>query len=247
MALKVYSGLKSEEQEDKKVKYWASKARFLEAEYLLQDFLASKITPYPQKKLVKTLQKKAELQQKCEKAYLEVLGYKAFQVSAGAFYRIAFIYNNFAKTLTTLEAPKEIQDNPELLDVYQIFIEEKVLPLEEKAVESAKGALKLAHDNSVYNDWSKRSAALLATLSPELFPVLNDQAVNTDWEVPATFSTQYISDPAGKLEMMLRKAEGKKTEETDAKKETSKVVKPSKETSPAKAPAGSQTEKKGEQ
>ena len=247
LALKVYSSLKPKEKDDKKVKYWASKARFLEAEYLLQDFLASKITPYPQKKLVKTLQKKAELQQSCEKAYLEVLNYKAFQVSAGAFYRIAFIYNTFAKTLTTLEAPKEIQDDPELLDVYQIFIEEKVLPLEEKAVESAKGALKLAHDNSVYNEWSKRSAALLANLSPELFPVLNDQAVNTDWEVPATFSTQYISDPAGKLEMMLRKAEGKKAEETDSKKETSKVVKPSKETSPAKAPASSQPEKKGEQ
>jgi hypothetical protein len=208
-AVKIYNQLDEKQKEDPKIKYVASMSRFLQAEYLFADFLSHKIIPHPQKKLVKTLQKKAELQQKCEKVYLEVLEFKAFQVSAGAFYRIANAYNRFAKTLTTLEPPAELEDNPELLDVYQIFIEERVLPLEEKAVESAKGALQLAHANRVYNKWSKKSAELLATLSPELFPVLNDEFVNTEWEVPATFSTQYIADPAGKLEMMIRKTQGK--------------------------------------
>lgn len=208
-AIKIYKQLDEKQKEDPKIKYVASMSRFLQAEYLLQDFLSYKIIPHPQRKLVKTLQKKAELQQNCEKVYLEVLEFKAFQVSAGAFYRIANAYNVFAKTLTNLEPPTELEDNPELLDVYQIFIEERVLPLEEKAVESAKGALQLAHANRVYNKWSKKSAQLLATLSPELFPVLNDEFVNTEWEVPATFSTQYIADPAGKLEMMIRKTQGK--------------------------------------
>ena len=217
-SLNAYKALPKKDQDDKKAKFSAAKARFLEAEYLLADFLDYKIISYPQRKLVKTLTKKAELQQACEKAYLEVLAYKAYQVSAGAFFRIADIYNTFAKTLIGLEPPRELEDDPEALDMYQIFIEEKVLPLEEKAVESARGALKLAHENRVYNEWSKRSATLLSKLSPELFPVLNDEVVNTEWEVPATFSTKYIADPAGKLNMMIREAEASDEAIKEAKK-----------------------------
>ena len=151
---------------------------------------------------------------------MEVLGkYKAFQVSAGAFYRIAEIYNVFAKSLAALQPPPQLirlaDMNPELLDVYYQFIEEKVQPLERKAVLSARKALELAHDNKIYNEWSKRSAALLSKMNPDSFPILNDAVVNTEWEVPATFSTQFISDPAGKLEMMIRKVKLKKKDQID--------------------------------
>lgn len=242
-ALKRYAALSEADQADKKTQYSAARARFLQAEYLLVDFLAFEVVPFPQKKLVKTLTKKAELQQACEKAYLDVLKYKAFQVSAGAFFRIADIYNTFAKTLTGLEAPPELADNPEYLEAYEVFIEEQVLPLEEKAVESARGALKLAHENRVYNEWSKRSAVLLSTLSPESFPVLDDAVVNTEWEVPATFSTKYIADPAGQLGMMIREAEASEEQKSQSDEGTSEG-----QTSTQQAPASdaSATEQKEE-
>jgi hypothetical protein len=180
--------------------------------------MSYKVIPYPQRKLQKTFTKKAELLKKCEETYMQVLvKYKSFQVSAGAFYRIAEIYNVFAKNLAGLEPPAVLQDQPELLDVYYQFIEEKVQPLERKAVLSARKALDLAHDNKIYNEWSKRSAALLSKMNPDSFPILNDEVVNTEWEVPATFSTQYISDPAGKLEMMIRKVKLKKKDQIDPK------------------------------
>lgn len=78
-------------------------------------------------------------------------------------------------------------------------MDEKAAPLEEKAIGAVKNALKLAHENHVYNKWSKKAAALLAKLSPELFPVLEDAVVNTEWTVPATFSTTFIANPGAKL------------------------------------------------
>jgi TolA-binding protein len=217
-ALKMYGQLDAKDQADKVVKYAAARAHFLQGEYLYQDFMSYKVIPYPQRKLQKTFTKKAELLKKCEDIYMQVLGkYKSFQVSAGAFYRIAEIYNVFAKNLAGLEPPAVLQDQPELLDVYYQFIEEKVQPLERKAVLSARKALDLAHDNKIYNEWSKRSAALLSKMNPDSFPILNDEVVNTEWEVPATFSTQYISDPAGKLEMMIRKVKLKKKDQIDSK------------------------------
>jgi cellulose synthase operon protein C len=219
LAGRAYAKLSEQDREDKAAKFSAARARFLEGEYVRDDFLAYEIVPFPQARLVKTLQGKAELQQKCEKIYLEVLGMKAYQVSAGAFFRVAEIYNTFAKTLTGLKPPPELEDMPDLLDMYLAFIEEKVLPLEEKAVESARKALDLAHENRIYNEWSEQSAKLLATLSPEMFPVLNDAVVNTDWEVPATFSTTYIADPAGKMDLMIRAAEAQAAEEPKAQPE----------------------------
>lgn len=247
-AMYLYKKLPEADQADKQVKYAASRARFLEAEYVYQDFSDYVVIPFPQRKLVKTLQGKAELQQKAEKMYLEVLSLKSYQVSAGAFYRIADLYNTFAKSLTGLKPPPELEDNPELLDVYLIFIEEKVLPLEEKAVESARGALKLAHENRIYNEWSKRSAKLLSMLSPELFPILNDEVVNTEWEVPATFSSTYIADPAGSPDMMLRQAEAAEEEkpkegEPSKDKDGAQDKKPADQAQGAAQPKSEETKK----
>jgi hypothetical protein len=56
----------------------------------------------------------------------------------------------------------------------------------------------------VYNNWSSKSAALLAKLDPGRFPVLSNATINTNWPVAATFSTTYIADPYGKLTMMMK-------------------------------------------
>ncbi len=94
--------------------------------------------------------------------------------------------------------------------------------MQEKAIEALKRALQLGHKNHVYNEWSRRSAGLLAKLSPELFPVVDDAVVNSEWPVAATFSTTYISDPAGKLEQMIEPAKGTAAKKKKAQKKSGK-------------------------
>ncbi len=84
-------------------------------------------------------------------------------------------------------------------------MDDTAAPLQEKAIEATKRALELAHKHHVYNEWSRKAAALLVKLSPELFPVLDDAVVNTEWPVAATFSTTFIADPAGTLEQIVVK------------------------------------------
>ena len=55
--------------------------------------------------------------------------------------------------------------------------------------------------------YAARSSALLSKLQPESFPILSDAVVNTEWEVPSTFSTTYIADPAASVEQMVRQIE----------------------------------------
>ena len=246
IALRVYKKLPDAGKEDKKVRAAAAEARFLLAEYIYQDF--EKITvSFPERVLKKTLVKKAELLEKAGKVYFEVLDYKSHAVTAGALFRIGESYYLFAKSLFDLPIPEELNEDEQI--IYRAELDDRAAPLQEKAIEALKRALKLAHENHVYNEWSRRSATLLAKLSPELFPVVEDHAVNTEHPVPATFSTTYIADPAGKLEQMISpskaadEAKKKKAGEkpaagaAGAKPEASKKADPKKKDPPAPAKA----------
>jgi len=205
MALKAYKKLPEEGKADKKVRAAAAQARFLLAEYIYQDFEKVEVK-FPQRVLKKTLVKKAELLEKSGKVYFDVLDFKSHSVSAGALFRIGESYYLFAKSLFDLPIPEELNEDEQI--IYRAELDDQAAPLQEKAIEALKRALQLAHENHVYNEWSRKSATLLAKLSPELFPVVEDAAVNTEHPVPATFSTTYIADAAGKLDQMIAPSTG---------------------------------------
>ena len=82
---------------------------------------------------------------------------------------------------------------------YRDALEETAGPLQEKSITAVESALKLAHENGVYNKVSKKAATLLVKLDPGRFPVLSDEVVNTQYRTPATFSTKPSYNPATKL------------------------------------------------
>ena len=205
LALKAYKKLPDAAKEDKAVRRQAAEARFRLGEYVYEDFETVKVT-FPERVLKKTLVKKAELLEKSGKVYFDVLEFKSHSVSAGALFRIGESYYLFAKSLFDLPIPEELNEEEKI--IYRAELDDRAAPLQEKAIEALKRALKLAHENRVYNEWSRRSATLLAKLSPELFPVVEDAVVNTEHPVAATFSTTYITDPGGKLEQMIQPSKG---------------------------------------
>jgi TolA-binding protein len=203
LALGAYKKLTEEAKGKKPISRAAAQARFALAEYDYGDFEAIKVA-FPDNVLRRTLVQKAELLGKVEKANFEVLDYKAFDISAGASYRLGEIYYLFAKSLFDLPVPAELNEDEQV--VYRAMLDDKATPLNEKAIEGMQGALKLAHKNRVYNEWSRRSASLLVKVSPAAFPVLEDATVNSEHPVIATFSTTYIKSPDGKVEEIEKPA-----------------------------------------
>ena len=177
-----------------------AEVQFLLAEYQYDDFEALELS-FPVRKLMRTLVEKAKLLTKAEKSFFKVTELKAWSVSAGALYRVGESYYLYGKSLDELPTPENLTIDEE--DEYRAQLDDQAAPLTEKAIKSTQTALKLAHDNRVYNEWSLKAANLLAKLSPELFPVLQDATVNTEHSVPATFSTSFIDDPGGTLKQMV--------------------------------------------
>lgn len=199
-AMKVYKKLPEEAQKKPIVRRSAARVRFLQAEDVYDEFEAIKLE-FPIGKLRKGLVKKAELLGKSEALFFEVLEFKSYDVSAGALYRIGESYQLYAQSLFDLPIPDGLTEDEQF--VYRAELDDVAAPLQEKAIEATRRALALAHEQHVYNEWSRRSATLLVKLSPESFPVLDDATNNTDQPVPATFSTTFIADPSGKLEQMV--------------------------------------------
>ena len=198
---KAFKRLPDEAKKKPAVRRTQARVKFLLAEYAYDDFEAIKME-FPIRKLKKSLVKKAELLGKCEKLFFEVLDFKSYDVSAGALYRIGESYYLFAKSLFDLPMPPGLTEDEEFL--YRAMLDDRAAPIEEKSIEATKRALELAHKHQVYNNWSSKSAALLAKLDPGRFPVLSNATINTNWPVAATFSTTYIADPYGKLTMMMK-------------------------------------------
>lgn len=199
-AMNVYKKLPEEGMQKPVVRRAAARVRFLQAEYVYEDFEAIKLE-FPINKLRRGLVQKAELLGKSEKLFFEVLEFKSYDVSAGALYRIGESYQLYAQSLFDLPIPDGLTEDEQI--VYRAELDDVAAPLQEKAIEATRRALDLAHEHHVYNEWSRKAAALLVKLSPEAFPVLDDATNDTDLPVPATFSTTYIADPAGKLEQMI--------------------------------------------
>jgi hypothetical protein len=201
-----YKKLKEAGKKKPTVRGTMAEVRFLQAEYVYDDFEKIKLK-FPIYTLKKLLVGKGKILLKAEKMFFEVLDYKSWQIAAGALYRIGESYYLYAQSLFDLPLPKGLSEDE--VDIYRAELDDKAAPLQEKAIEATKRALKLAHKHHVYNEWSRKAAALLVKLSPELFPVLNDAVVNTEWTVPATFSTTFIADPAGTLKQMVEKPKPK--------------------------------------
>ena len=83
------------------------------------------------------------------KLYGQASKYKIFEATTEATYAIALIYKDFSKALLQSDRPARL--NAEELDQYEILLEDKAFPFEDKAIEFFEINLARIKDG-FYND-----------------------------------------------------------------------------------------------
>lgn len=169
---------------------FAAQAAFELAEYVYDDFMEAQVDASNIRNLKKTLTTKAELHQKSEAAYANILDYKSGGVTAGALFRIGKLYYDFSKALFAVPIPEELP--PELEEEYIFTLEQMAAPLEEKSLTSFQYAMQLAQELKVYNDWSKQSAEYAAKVNPDSFPVSSEPAVQPNHVKDTLLSANFV-------------------------------------------------------
>ena len=111
-----------------------------------------------------SLRKKKSTMQASVKLYGQASKYKIYEITTEATYSIALIYKDFSKALLDSDRPTNLND--EELDQYEILLEDKAFPFEDKAIEFFEINLARIKDG-FYNNWIDKTHKGLI----ELFPV----------------------------------------------------------------------------
>jgi hypothetical protein len=91
------------------------------------------------------------------------MDYEMGEITAGAIFYLAEIYDHFSRALMASERPEGL--TPLELEEYELEIEDQAYPFEEKAIEVHESNLELI-SRGVYNDWIDKSLQKLAESVP---------------------------------------------------------------------------------
>jgi len=146
----------------------AAKARFLIAEDELKRYEAITFD-VPERMLGKTLTAKATSLKAMEEKYKSVFALKRVQWTLAAYFRLGYLYENFADALINAPCPKGF--NQEECDVYKGKLEEQAEAPIKKAVTAYKDCMDKSREFKVVNSWIQKTLESLNRFDPLNFPL----------------------------------------------------------------------------
>ena len=116
--------------------------------------------------LQRSLKRKTYFMQKAVNLYGQASTYGISGIATQATYSIAEIYLSFSKALLASERPQNLSKTE--LEQYNILLQDKSYPFEDKAIEFY--ATNLGHvKDGIYDEWMQKSFAKLKALYPERY------------------------------------------------------------------------------
>lgn len=113
--------------------------------------------------LKKSLKIKSQAMQSAVRLYSKASQYKDYDATTEATYSIATLYKDFSRALLESDRPKNLSD--EELDQYEILLEDRAFPFEDKSIEFYE--INLARiQQGHFNDWIAKSKEKLIEIFP---------------------------------------------------------------------------------
>ncbi len=130
------------------------------------------VLEFPIRTLRKRIEQKAKLRQNAEKFYQQAITYKNAQISTASAYELARMALNFRDSFKNLPAPKELENDPDGLEEYNIWIEDELIfPAEDAAASLLDVGRQITVQLESYTPQAYKTAQALAELKPDDYPV----------------------------------------------------------------------------
>jgi len=195
---------------------YAAEAHFKLIEDDFQAYEKLKVGGKNIKELEKSLKAKKESSQSLGTRYGEILKYKS-EWSYAALYRQGNILQLFAEALINAPVPKELEKDPEAVDMYRQMLEEQIAPLEQQAVDTYVSTLEKAKENRVFNKWTTLIIERLSRLRPQEYRVGKEPRYGINTSLESGFPIMLTLD---RPEKRVYKKSGIKKGETSASEGT---------------------------
>jgi len=145
-----------------------ARAKFMLTEMELPKYENITFAVHP-RKLEKTLKYKAETLKKMEEKYKTVFKYKRVQWTLAAYYRLGYLYENFANVLVNAPCPRGL--NEEECDIYKGKLEDFAEAPIRKAVQAFQETMEKSKSFKFVNEWTEKAYASLNRFEPLQFPL----------------------------------------------------------------------------
>jgi tetratricopeptide (TPR) repeat protein len=186
-------------------------ARFRTMDPVYEQYMAVQL----KEPLKKNLAKKQSLLDRVVSGYMETVKSGAGAFALAAAFRVGEAYEEFWHSLLNSEVPKGF--NEEERRVYRELLEEQGAPYRDKALTAYEVTLEKARAEGVFNEWVLRTYHRLASLDPEGYPpMLQDALVwretwqakrslvrTIDTSKPRTFSSKQAASLQSALDDIL--------------------------------------------
>ncbi|HOX45852.1 MAG TPA: tetratricopeptide repeat protein [Myxococcota bacterium] len=146
----------------------AAKAHFLTVEEALKGFEKITFAVAP-RLLEKTLKNKAETLKKLEDRYKATFNFKRVQWTLAAYFRLGYLYENFADVLVNSPCPAGL--NEEECDLYKGKLEDLAEQPIKKAVTAYVETMAKAKEFKVANAWTQMALESLNRFEPLQYPL----------------------------------------------------------------------------
>lgn len=131
------------------------------------------VLEFPIRTLRKRIEQKAKWRQTAEKSFQKAIGYKNAQISTSSAYELARMALHFRDAFKNLPAPKELENDPNALEEYTLWIEDELIfPAEDAAASLLDVAHQITLQLQSYTPQAQKSSAALAELKPDDYPLI---------------------------------------------------------------------------
>jgi len=169
--LKAYGKAKASEPSLTVDPLYLATARFRTLDPVYAEYLSVQLKA----PLRKNLARKQSLLDRVVSGYMETVKSGAGEYALASAFRVGEAYQDFWKSLLTSEMPRGLSEEEKR--VYQELLKEQGAPYREKALTSYEVTLKKAQDKGVFNEWVLKTYNRLASLDPDRYPPMLQDAL----------------------------------------------------------------------
>lgn len=164
---RIYEQLNNQERKEGCALEAVAAATFFNIEQQFDDYREISLR-VDEKQMAKNLLRKLEKADELQKRYLELLQLGHGDYGIAALVRMGQVYQHLSSAIFETPCPRRLNDDQ--CGIYQAGLQEKALPLEEKAIDAFEKAVSKAYELGLYNNWLQGALAALKKYAPNRYP-----------------------------------------------------------------------------
>lgn len=167
--------------------HYAAKAMFETTQPFFKEYQSIKLV-MPERALTRAISKKAALLKQLKDMYVDVINLGDPEMAVASLYYLGLAYQDFSQSLFKAPVPPSL--SPEEVQMYQVELQNRAMPIEQQAIDAFEKSLKKGYELDIFSEWTRKSYDQLSQYKPSLYPPQRGEIVKGTYSAEAISTTK---------------------------------------------------------